>query len=311
MKRILIIVTMAVIAICVVTSCAMTEKSKMSSLNAYCKDVIIKRDPQMWIDKLNYGVETHVVTTNPVDRSTSDLYHLSDKSFFIFPTVNYVRSMGFTELSPNSDYHLYVTINKADIVSLTTANVELSISLRNSNDQEVFSQKGIATSKSNITSDDSGRRKTPTIYACLALDEAYTSALEQINWNRIASFLRTEQLPKEEPQNQVLGYGDTALEHTIIRWDVQSRPQGADIFWRVVSKTPEVISTTNKYLMTTPYEATKSLDIRGLTYQTSGDVRIILRCEKDGYMPQEKEYNVRMVLDQEEISAFFKLVKEE
>ena len=119
------------------------------------------------------------------------------------------------------------------------------------------------------------------------------------------------QLPREEPNNQVQGYGNTALEHTIVRWDVQSRPQGADIFWRVVSKTPKVKSTNNKYLMTTPYEATKALDIKGLTYQTSGNVRIILRCEKDGYMPQEKEFDVRMVLDQEEISAFFRLVKAE
>ena len=120
-----------------------------------------------------------------------------------------------------------------------------------------------------------------------------------------------ELLPKEEPDKQVQGYGNTALEQTIVRWDVQSRPQGADVFWRVVSKTPEVKSTNNKYLQTTPYEATKALDIRGLTYQTSGNVRIILRCEKDGYMPQEKEFDVRMVLDQEEISAFFRLVKEE
>ncbi|MBO7083141.1 MAG: hypothetical protein J6W30_04780 [Bacteroidales bacterium] len=120
-----------------------------------------------------------------------------------------------------------------------------------------------------------------------------------------------EQLPKDEPTNQVEGWGTTVLENTIVRWDVQSRPQGADISWRVVSKTPEVKSTNNKYLMTTPYEATKALDIKGLTYQTSSNVRIILRCEKDGYMPQEKEFDVRMVLDQEEISAFFRLVKEE
>lgn len=126
-----------------------------------------------------------------------------------------------------------------------------------------------------------------------------------------ASFLRTEQLPKDEPDKQVQGLGDTVLEQTIIRWDIQSRPQGADVFWRVVSKTPEVKSTNNKYLQTTPYEATKALDIKGLTYQTSGNVRIILRCEKDGYMSQEKEFDVRMVLDQEEISAFFRLVKDE
>lgn len=119
------------------------------------------------------------------------------------------------------------------------------------------------------------------------------------------------QLPKDEPDNMVAGLGETALEQTVIHWDIQSRPQGADIFWRVTSKTPEVKSTNNKYLMTTPYEATKTLDIRGLTYQTSGNVQIILRCEKDGYLPQEKEYNVRMILDQEEISAFFRLVQED
>lgn len=120
-----------------------------------------------------------------------------------------------------------------------------------------------------------------------------------------------EKLPKNEPTKQVEGLGTTALEQMIVRWDIQSRPQGADIFWRVVSKTPDVKSTNNKYLMTTPYEATKAIDIKGLTYQTSSNVRIILRCEKDGYMPQEKEFDVRMVLDQEEISAFFRLVKEE
>lgn len=116
---------------------------------------------------------------------------------------------------------------------------------------------------------------------------------------------------KDEPDKKVEGLGTALLESSIIRWDIQSRPQGADIFWRVVSKTPEVKSTNNKYLTTTPYEATKALDIKGLTYQTSGNVRIILRCEKDGYMPQEKEYDVRMLIDQEEISAFFRLVKEE
>ena len=120
-----------------------------------------------------------------------------------------------------------------------------------------------------------------------------------------------KQLAKEEPRKEVQGYGNTALENTIVRWDVQSRPAGADVFWRVVSKTPEVKSTNNKYLQTTPYEATKSLDIRGLSYENSGDVRIILRCEKEGYYPQEKEFNVRMIIDQEEISAFFRLVKEE
>lgn len=119
------------------------------------------------------------------------------------------------------------------------------------------------------------------------------------------------ELREDSPKVTRDNSGATDLENTIVRWDIQSRPQGADIFWRVVSTTPDVKSTNNKYLMTTPYEATKTLDINGLSYKTSGNVRIILRCEKDGYMSQEKEFNVRMILDQEEISAFFRLVKEE
>lgn len=114
-----------------------------------------------------------------------------------------------------------------------------------------------------------------------------------------------------KPSGKVQGSGDTALEQTIVRWDIQSRPQGADISWRVVSKTSEIKTTNNNYLQTTPFEATRALDINGLTYHNAANVRIIIRCEKEGYLPQEKEFNVRMLLDQEEISAFFKLVKEE
>ncbi len=120
-----------------------------------------------------------------------------------------------------------------------------------------------------------------------------------------------EDVTKEQSKELTSEIDNTTLEQTIIRWDIQSRPQGADIFWRVVSKTSEVKSTNNKYLMTTPYEATKAIDIKDLTYQTSSNVRIIIRCEKEGYLPQEKEFDVRMIIDQEEISAFFRLVKDE
>ena len=268
---------------------------------AQFNSISIKRAPQQVFYDLDRGVELKVLPTQPEKANTRYTYHMSGKSFFLVPTAQYVRSMGFTEMSPQTDYKLFITIVQADVDGWKGgANVALEVSLQDGKGKEVYTQKNV-----------SGTGKALTTFAHFGLDEAYTQALEQINWNRIASFLRTERLPKEEPQKPVEGYGNTALENSIIRWDVQSRPQGADIFWRVVSKTPEVKSTNNKYLQTTPYEATKSLDIRGLTYEISGDVRIILRCEKDGYLPQEKEYNVRMIIDQEEISAFFRLVKEE
>lgn len=297
MKNKLLILAMVVVAIIGLSSCGAQQKMHMAQFNS----ITIKRAPQQSFYDLDRGVEVKVIPTQPAKANTGYTYHMSGKAFFLTPTAQYVRSMGFTEMSPKTDYKLFISIIQADVDGWKGgANVALEVGLQDENGKEVFVQKNV-----------SGTGKALTTFAHFGLDEAYTQALEQINWNRIASFLRTEQLPKEEPQKQVQGYGDTALEQTIIRWDVQSRPQGADIFWRVVSKTPEVKSTNNKYLQTTPYEATKALDIRGLTYQTSGNVRIILRCEKEGYLPQEKEYDVRMVLDQEEISAFFRLVKDE
>ena len=329
MKNKLLILAMIVISTFVLSGCtallikkwekeiqAEMQANKVKSLENVT--VILTRYPQDRFYGTMNGIVVHVLTTQPVEENIPPLYHLSDRDCFTSPTAQYVREMGLNEMSPVSDNHLYVTIVKADVdLDADKANVEISVSLNSAKGNDLFSQKRIVTTAiggsgtDDVDSRNSRKRKPRNWYYQGALDEAYTQALEQINWNHIVTLLRMEQQPKDEPQNQVQGYGETALENTIIRWDVQSRPQGADIFWRVVSKTPEVKSTNNKYLQTTPYEATKSLDIRGLTYQTSGDVRIILRCEKDGYMPQEKEYSVRMIIDQEEISAFFRLVKEE
>ena len=296
MKK-LFIMALVIASTFVITSCFTNKGATNKLIQIY--EISILRSPKETFLGLNKGLSLYVQPQSPVPDEAAW------KRFFA-STSYYVKSMGFNEISSNSDYKLYLTLNN-DYFNGTTVFFNIDVSLKNERGIEVFNQNGVYASRQiNINE----ITKNPTILSN-AFNEAYTQALEQINWNRIASFLRTEQLAKDEPQKQVQGLGDTALEQTIIRWDVQSRPQGADILWRVVSKTPDVKSTNNKYLMTTPYEATKALDIRGLTYQTSGNVRIILRCEKDGYLPQEKEFDVRMVLDQEEISAFFRLVKEE
>jgi len=298
MRKRLLIVALAVVSAIAFTGCGAQKNAQKNFISNL--QVTTKRAPQQIFYDLNKGVQVTVVPTNPAEEMTKYVHHLSGKPMFTAPTVNYVRSMGFKEMSPSTDYRLFITIKRADLDGWNgTCYMDLEVNLKDSRGKEVFSQGNISATAKDM------------MYLPNGLTEAYTQALERIDWSRIASLLRVEDLPKDEPQKQVQGYGDTALEQTIIRWDVQSRPQGADVFWRVVSKTPEVKSTNNKYLQTTPYEATKALDIRGLTYQTSGNVRIILRCEKDGYLPQEKEFDVRMVLDQEEISAFFRLVKEE
>lgn len=117
--------------------------------------------------------------------------------------------------------------------------------------------------------------------------------------------------PDLERNRSVDGDGDTALEHTIIRWYIISAPMGADVSWRVISSTPDVKNTNATYIGTTPYETTEAFDIRGLRYQNSGDVQIEITCEKPGYLPQRRRFNVRQTIDQKEISAKFNLVREE
>ena len=105
--------------------------------------------------------------------------------------------------------------------------------------------------------------------------------------------------------------GKSVPEQTIIRWMVDSDPQGARIFYRVISSTHEVQNTNESYLLTTPYEETRSFNILGLTYENARDVQIEIKIMKPGYHTQVKRFNVRQALDQQEISTFFQLVKKE
>lgn len=293
--KIFSILLFAAIGAMFLTGCASTKVTQSRSLLLSSFRVI--RAPQQTFYDLNGGVKT-IVQTTPSNPAGQWVCSMNNESQFERPTIDYVRQIGFVEKSVKKDHVLKIKLTKIDVSTFTgEASVVLGVSLTNASGKEVYNQQAMGSN-------------TNAFYMPTALNEAYTTALEQINWAQIASFLRIEKLAKDD-EKQVDGLGNTALEQTIVRWDVQSRPQGADIFWRVVSKTPDVKSTNNKYLTTTPYEATKALDIKGLTYQTSGNVRIILRCEKTGYLPQEKEFDVRMVLDQEEISAFFRLVKDE
>ena len=106
--------------------------------------------------------------------------------------------------------------------------------------------------------------------------------------------------------------GQTELEQTIIRWNIDSEPQGARIYWRVVSNVPAEVKNTNElYLGPTPYEETRPFNILGLTYENSHNVQIEIKLTRRGYMDQIKRFNVRQAIDQQEISTFFELVPEE
>lgn len=100
------------------------------------------------------------------------------------------------------------------------------------------------------------------------------------------------------------------LASTIIRWNFESQPQGARIFWRVVSNVPNEVKNTNElWLGNTPFEETRSFNVQGLTYENAHNVQIEIKIRCTGYMDQTKRFNVRQAIDQQEISAFFDMVK--
>lgn len=106
--------------------------------------------------------------------------------------------------------------------------------------------------------------------------------------------------------------GQTALERTVIRWYFESEPQGARIYWRVISSVPDQVKNTNElWLGNTPFEETRSFNIQGLTYENSRDVQIEIKVRRNGYIDQTKRFNVRQAIDQQEISSFFDMIKSE
>ena len=120
-------------------------------------------------------------------------------------------------------------------------------------------------------------------------------------------------IPKESAKERVSrdNAGGTSLERTIIRWYFDSAPQGARIFWRVISSVPSEVKNTNElWLGSTPFEETRSFNIQGLTYANSRDVQIEIKVKRKGYVDQVKRFNVRQAIDQQEISSFFDLVEE-
>ena len=270
---------------------------------------------------LDYGIRINLKD----NRSTQDIllkhddYLTSKPSVKVNPDVvsfvnesmrRYMRTMGFKlDNDVSSDYMMTVSIKNYNLSWLDgigwSAVVGMDIAVYDHNNKQVYPSVSIS---GRASAKDNGNDYT---IASNVINKAYANALEDINWDRIAYFLHRSISPSNEKDNAVTGDGSTALEHTILSWEVTSRPAGADVYWRVISSTPDVKNTNKNYKATTPYEATESFDIKGLTYNNSADVQIEITCEKEGYLPQKKVFNLRAAIDQKSINAHFTLVKDE
>ena len=222
----------------------------------------------------------------------------------------YMRTMGFNmDADVATDYLMQVNIKEFHTDWLSgigwNGTVIMDVKIFDHNRQVVYPTTEVAGRASIYGSAQSAT------YAQQAINTAYANALSDIDWDRVAFFLHRAKNPKDEANKQVKGDGNTALEHLVVHWNVNSRPQGADVSWRVISKTPEVKNQNYKYLETTPYEGSETLNIKGLTYNNAGNVQIEIKCEKTGYYSQTKKYDLLSLIDEQDVSYMFRLVKED
>lgn len=313
------IISGSLIIAAIFSSCSLSRGALTMPKEVEVPLILNTEDVQRRYTELEYGIRLNVATTI-LNSQIIDMSELPEKTRKQLPTYNvtpalrqyvtesmsdYARNLGIpVNTSLRSDYTLNVNVTVFKLrwnSSGATATVTLEYSLEDSDHKMLIAR----TSSSGRVFLDNNEQFTN------GLSRAYLQALKNIDWDRIASYLKVHKSASQEKQRSVEGEGNTALEHTVIRWYVISSPQGADVSWRVVSSTPDVKNTNSTYLGTTPYETTESFDIRGLSYENSGNVQIEITCEKPGYLPQKRRFNVRQAIDQKEVSAKFNLVKDE
>ena len=322
MKTKTIIAAIACIAL-VTTSCSSSRKAVAPAQpQVQTINLALVENPQA--DKyanLEYGIRLNVQD----GRSDKRLIQVYDAAATSKPTVNvnpgigsfvpesmrrYMRTMGFNmDADVTTDYLMQITIKEFHTDWLSgigwNGTVIMDVKIFDHNRSIVYPTTEVAGRASVYGSAQS------ISYAQQAINKAYAAALADIDWDRVAYFLHRANSPKQEGNKKVSGEGNTALEHLIVHWEIDSRPHGADVQWRVVSSTNEVKNQNWKYLGTTPYEGTKALDIEGLTYNNSGNVRIQISVSKAGYGKQTRDYDLRSVIDEKEVSGFIQLYKED
>ncbi len=300
------------------------KKSSVSS--SIDVELPTKADVSQRYGNLDYGVRIQV-NSDVRDRDILNLNDLPSKQAADFPSFNigysltesveqflnsYASSLGLkTASNANTDFVLKVHIRdfRLRVLDYNKKKKNFSSSGAMVVNWELFNPENELVISS-TTSTGRGKSRSEVDIAH-PLVEAFEEALSGIDWDLIASQLKIAKNAKQEKNKEVSGMGNSALEHTVIRWYILSTPQGADISWRVVSSTPDVANTNANFIGTTPYESTESFDIRGLSYNNSGNVQIEISCEKTGYLTQRKRFNLRQAIDQKEITTKFNLVKED
>ena len=317
------LITLSLVAL-FVASCSTISKVKAPAQASAPVTINLALTENPQADKyanLEYGIRLNV-QDNRTDKRMIQVYDavaVGKPIVNVYPEINsfvpasmrqYMRTMGFNmDADVATDYLMQVTVKEFHTDWLSgigwNGTVVMEVKIFDHSRTVVYPSTEVVGRASVY-----GDARSANL-AQQAINKAFVNALADVDWDRVAYFLHRSNDPKKEGNKQVTGEGNTALEHLVVHWNVNSRPQGADVFWRVISQTPEVKNQNFKYLETTPYEGSETLNIKGLTYNNAGNVQIEIKCEKKGYNSQTKKYAVLSIVDDPDISNLFKLVPEE
>ena len=93
--------------------------------------------------------------------------------------------------------------------------------------------------------------------------------------------------------------------------NIDSDPDEARVFWRIISQDSNVRDTEQQYLGKTPFKDQKAFRISGLTSKNANKVKIELIVKKNGYYDVTKVYSAAELLNIMEINGFFELEAKE
>lgn len=101
----------------------------------------------------------------------------------------------------------------------------------------------------------------------------------------------------------------TPPDTIMIKWTMQSEPEGAHVYWKVVSTDAAVPVTDNKFIGDTPIMDSRSMRINGLTAQNAASVQIQVEVSKKGYKTVIRNFDCSSLLTDKEISAMVEMVR--
>ena len=213
----------ALCAALVLTSCGLLKPAPAPAPAPKVINLAMVRDAQSnKFINLDYGIRLSVKDV----RSNSRVLQKYDASATYLPQVNvspavhsfvsestrrYMRTMGFNlDADVATDYMMTLSIKEYNVSWLSgigwAATVTLGVEIYDNHRQLVYPNVA-AVGRANLQ----GSAYDFSL-ASGVLNKAYASALEDIDWDRIAFFLKKAATPKLEANKQVAGDGNTALD---------------------------------------------------------------------------------------------------